>query len=270
MPGDPPVNDPDEPSCARVFNYWLGGTDNTGADRALADEIEKIDPSVRRMVWNNRRFAGHSVRWAAHDVAQFADLGCGIPPGEQTHQAARSVRPAATCAYVDHDPEVTDYMDAAFDGHADDGVAVVRADITHAGPLFADPGMRRVIDLDAPVCLLFALVLHFWQPADARDLMAEYTRLIAPGSHVAISCLRIDDETLWEQLSEAYTPYPLRNFTREQFAALFDGLQIEPPGIVPVMRLLPAELRAGWYDTPRLRKSLGPAYVVGAVARKPF
>ena len=35
--------------------------------------------------------------------------------------------------------------------------------------------------------------------------MAGYADLIAPGSHVVISCGRSDDEELWKQFSEAFT-----------------------------------------------------------------
>ncbi len=85
-------------------------------------------------------------------------------------------------------------------------------------------------------------------------------RLIAPGSHVAISCLRFDDPTVWAQITEAYSVSRLHNFTREPFGALFGALDFEPPGIVPAVHL-----RAGWQQVPETPP--GPKYMIGAIGR---
>jgi hypothetical protein len=60
---------------------------------------------------------------------------------------------------------------------------------------------------------------------------------------------------------EAYGMSRLHNFTREQFAALFTGLDLEPPGIVPAVHL-----RAGCQQVPETPP--GTEYMVGAIGHK--
>jgi hypothetical protein len=260
MPSDrPPDTDPHEPSCARLTNYWLGGTDNTPADEVKAAEIEKIEPGVRAMVRNNRLFVARATGWAMQEVDQVIDFGCGLPADGVAHELARSIRPPATTALVDYDPEVTDTLDARLGDEP--GVAVVRADLRDPAAVFGDPGLCKVIDLDLPVFLLFAFVLHFSSPAGARDLVAEYVRRIAPGSYIAISLPRNDDRALSERIMQAYTSADLFNYSCAEFAALFGGLELVPPGIAPVVHLRP-----GWQQVPAAPP--GPVYVIGAIGRK--
>jgi hypothetical protein len=212
------------------------------------------------MALDNRLFAARAVGWAAQSAGQFADLGCGLSPDGNAHDWARTVRPGARGACIDHDPEVTDTLGAVLYGVP--GVAVARADIRDPAAVFGDPGVKEIIDLERPVCLLLALVLHFQPPDEAAELMAEYVSKIAPGSYVAISALRVDDQRLWDQLEGAY-PARLHNFTREQFAALLDGLDLVPPGVAPA-----AKLRPGWREAPGGGKDLGVAYVLGGIGVK--
>jgi hypothetical protein len=170
------------------------------------------------------------------------------------------VNPAATVAYVDHDPVVG--FEAPFLLEpARPGIAVVTADLRDPEAVLDDKGLREVIDLDEPVCLLFACVLRYMPPDRARELVAEYAGLIAAGSYVAISCPRFDDYAAWAQITEAYSVSRLHNFTRKQFGALFDGLDLEPPGIAPA-----ANLRPGWEQVPATPPV--PAYVIAGIGRK--
>lgn len=271
---------PDMPSCARISNFWQDGHDNYGADRAQAREIERINPRASQMAANNRLFVARAGAWMAAGepgpggsprpgIVQFADLGCGLPAASRTHEMIRSVRPDARVAYVDIDPEVVDHTDAMLekeDGRS--GLAVARADIRDPAATLtileglADPDGRRVIDLGQPAGLLLAMVLHY-EPADrARETVAGYARLIAPGSCVAVSCMRIDDDGMWAQVAEIFTPFPVFNYTRAEFTALFGGLDLEPPGIAPA-----ANLRPGWEQVPATPP--GPAYVIAGIGRKP-
>jgi hypothetical protein len=46
--------DPDVPSPARVWNVWLGGTDNFPADRELAGRIQAAMPATPPATWSPR------------------------------------------------------------------------------------------------------------------------------------------------------------------------------------------------------------------------
>jgi O-methyltransferase involved in polyketide biosynthesis len=258
-PGTPP----DRPSRSRIYSYWLGGYDYTAVDQACADQIERVVPPIRQMVRNNRLFAGRAVAWAAHEVTQVVDLSCGFPlPEERLDEIARSIRPSAAVCYVDDDPEVADGYDVLFGWKPPEGVAVASADFRDPGAVLGNPRLLEVIDPSQPVCLLMAMAVCIMPPAEAAQLVAGYAHRIAPGSLIAVSCPVLADPAMRERLAEAVKPEPVYSFGCGEFAGLFGGLELVPPGIAPAV-----SLRPGWERVPE--KAPGPAYVTGAVARKP-
>ena len=255
---DPRTSDPGRPSSARLTNYWLGGTNYTAADQAKAAEIERACPAVRQMALDSRLFTARAAGWAAGEgIRQFIDLGCGLPPPgplPPVHAVARSVRPGARVCYVDHDPEVTDYLgDVITDG----GIAAVTADLRDPAEVWSDPGLLKVIDPGEPACLILTLVLHFVPAWKARAVVQGYMRLAAPGSIVAVSVPRVDDPAMWKQLAAAY-PAGVENYSARQAGGVLRGLELVPPGVGGA-----AGLRPGWADIPCSRK--GPAYVLGGI-----
>src|SRR3712207_2249995 len=92
------------PHSARVWNYWLGGTDNFPADRAAGDEFAQLYPDIVTVARGSRAFLKRAVTFLAADagVRQFLDVGTGIPSAEHTHQIARAVAPDAQVVYVDN------------------------------------------------------------------------------------------------------------------------------------------------------------------------
>lgn len=95
----------------------------------------------------------------------------------------------------------------------------------------------------------------------AREIIAGYADLAAPGSLLVISCGRVGDARMWAQLAEAFTAADACNHTREEIAGFLGGLELAPPGLVPAQNW-----RGGWHDAPAAPP--GPAYVLGGVARK--
>ena len=105
--------DTSKPNIARVYDYWLGGKDNYAADRDVADRMLEHDPGLRDRVRDNREFVAGVARLAAErGIAQFIDLGAGLPTRPSVHEAARAVHPGARVAYVDNDPVVVSHARA--------------------------------------------------------------------------------------------------------------------------------------------------------------
>ena len=170
-----PGFDASTPNMARVYDCWLGGKDNYAADRAEARRLLRIYPPLRAMARENRAFLARAVTWAAEQgISQFLDLGAGLPAGQNTHQAARAVNPAAAVAYVDTDPVVLAHARALL--ATSDGVTAVAADLRDPAAVLADPGLRAVIDLARPVAVLLGAVLHFLDADAARQVTAGYAR----------------------------------------------------------------------------------------------
>ena len=105
-------NDGSSPNVARMYDYWLGGTENFEADRQAAEAVRKIRPNVAEQALGNKRFQTRAVTYVAgHGVRQFLDIGSGLPTSPvpapdaepqwlATHEAARQVMPDAMVAYV--------------------------------------------------------------------------------------------------------------------------------------------------------------------------
>ena len=47
---------PDVPHAARIWNYWMGGTDNFPADRAAGDAVAQVYPEIVVMAQQSRGF----------------------------------------------------------------------------------------------------------------------------------------------------------------------------------------------------------------------
>src|SRR5690242_4430895 len=99
---------------ARVYDYWLGGTNNFPADREAAERVLAATSGLRERVRAGREFLARIVRYLAGPagISQFLDLGTGIPSANNTHEVAQSVNPSARVVYVDNDPIVMAHASA--------------------------------------------------------------------------------------------------------------------------------------------------------------
>jgi len=246
--------DPSVPNTARVYNYWLGGKDHFPADRAEAELLLEICPQLRDLVRGNRAFITEAVGWAARQgIAQFIDLGAGLPASPSVHQAARDVLPAARVAYVDTDQVVLSHARALL--ATSDGVAAVAADLRDPAAVLAHPELQAVIDLREPVCVILAAVLHFLDAGTARAVTGGYARLMAPGSCLVISCATYDDEALAKRLAAEYTAGQFVNHSREDVTSFFAGLEMVGPGVTE------AQTWRAWMPEPVLRRREGHVLV---------
>ncbi|MEU8246787.1 SAM-dependent methyltransferase [Nonomuraea sp. NPDC048916] len=173
--------DPQAPNLARMYDYMLGGDDNTAVDREVTDRLAALFPQAVPLARTNREFVQRAVRYLAHaGVHQFLDLGSGLPSQGHVHEVA----PAAKVVYVDHDPVVAT---RARDLLEESGLAAfVQADLLDAGAV-----LERVsahLDLDRPVGVVLASVLHFVpDSAGPQAMVARLRDALAPGSHLVIT-----------------------------------------------------------------------------------
>ena len=239
------------PSSARVWNFLLGGTNNDSADRRYAAELEQAYRGTRRIAVSSRRFLGRAAGWAAEQgISQFVDLGSGCPPPPHVHQMARAVRPGAVAAYADSDAETAAELWALLAGDDRKGTAVVTADYRDPPAVLAHPGLLEVIDPGAPVCLTAAMTLHLMPPRVAAAVTALWVRAVAPGSIVVLSVPRFDDAAAWGRLTAMPAAAGAHNFRPAEFAALFAGLEVVPPGIGPATWLRPGGAPCAAGGTP--------------------
>jgi O-methyltransferase involved in polyketide biosynthesis len=253
--------DKSKPNIARVYDYWLGGKDNFAADRELAERLAAMWPPWVDACRDNRRFVCRAITWAAQrGITQYLDLGAGLPTRPSVHETAHAVDERARVAYVDNDPVVVLHARALMASSG--SVTAAEADLADAAGVLAAPEVGAVIDLSEPVCVIFAMVLHFFDADTARAIAANYVKRIAPGSVVVISCSRIDDDELLEVVRRDYSPGPVPNHSGETMLSFFEGLDVVAPGLA-----LADAWRGGVPQVPNTPP--GPAYVHGAVGVKP-
>jgi O-methyltransferase involved in polyketide biosynthesis len=227
---EPYAFDASRPNIARVHDFLLGGKDNYAVDRAEAERLVELYPPLLTMVRENRLFITVAVDWAARQgIAQFIDLGSGLPAAPSVHQTVREVLPAARVAYVDIDAVVLTHARALL--ATDDGVAAVEADLRDPAAVLGHPDLRAVIDPARPAVVILGAVLHFMDVDAACAVTAGLVSLMAPGSYLIISCASFDDEKLAKQLSEEYTAATWHNHPAEVVRLFFDGLELVGPGV---------------------------------------
>ena len=90
---------------ARVYDFYLGGTDHFAVDRETGLKAMQSWPAVRTAVRENRAFLGRAVRYLAGEagIRQFLDIGSGLPSGDNVHEVAQAVAPRSRVVYVDND-----------------------------------------------------------------------------------------------------------------------------------------------------------------------
>ena len=223
--------DASTPSIARVYDYLLNGKDNFAADREVAERLLAVAPLTVEVTRENRQFLARAVTWAAKQgISQFIDLGCGMPTAPNTHQTAQAIIPGARVAYADNDPVVLAHL-RALAAHGNPSVTVVDGDVRETDTIL--DAVAAGIDLSAPACLLMGFLLHFFAPDAARDLVARYVAVLAPGSYVVLSVGRADGEAAKEGFG-AYSSGATRvyNHSVPEFASFFGSLDLVPPGVV--------------------------------------
>jgi O-methyltransferase involved in polyketide biosynthesis len=263
----PPGIDPTVATAARMYDYWLGGHNNFAADRIAALKISERSPEAPLMAQANRKFLGRAVRYLASEagIRQFLDLGTGLPTRGSVHHVAQAIAPGARVVYVDKDPMVLAHARALKTG---DNAAVIHADLRDTDTILSHPDTRRLIDFGQPLAVLFVSVLHFVADPDAHQAVARLTNAAAPGSHLVLSHATSDrDPQAVAAAAAVYqgTASPARPRTREAILGFFAGLEILPPGLVPVTRWRPDE--PGPADTIPEQAVEG---LLGGIGRKPL
>jgi hypothetical protein len=209
----------------------------------------------------NRQFLARAVGYVArHGVAQFIDVGSGLPASPAVHEIAGEVSPGARVVYVDNDPVVITHGAALLARPGE--VAVVPGDVRCPADILAAPALTAVIDLSVPFCLILGVVLDFVEPAQAARVMAVFRDAMPGGSFLILSIgTNNDTPDLAQDVIKAYRAAQVHVHTREQVAGYFAGLEMVEPGLVEVRRWRPEHPLAD--DGPR------PADLLAGVGRRP-
>ncbi|MFI5778658.1 SAM-dependent methyltransferase [Nocardia sp. NPDC051570] len=231
-----------QPHSARMYDYFLGGKDNYAADRLAAEEVLKVWPTIKVAATVNRAFMRRSTRFLADaGIRQFLDIGTGIPTEPNLHQIAQEITPESRVVYVDHDPIVLAHARALMTTTPEGATAYLEADATDPESILASPELTEILDLSEPVGLSLIALLHFIETG-AEEIVHTFLDALAPGSYLVICAATADfDPAQIATVREIYRARGItaQDRTREEFATLFQGLDLVDPGIVPPHRWRP-------------------------------
>ena len=253
------------PNAARVGDYLHGGRDNFEADRKAVRSLVASAPSVARIPAAARAFRGRAVRYlaGAAGVTQFLDIGAGMAPPGTTHEFAQAVDPACRIVYVESDPMVLVHAQALIRSAPGGEVACIEGEIGDADAIIKRAG--ATLDFDQPVVvMLMSALAHVASPSAARTIVSSLMAAVPPGSYLAIYHLASDlDPALTKALQHwnAVASRPMTLRSRAEVLTLLDGLELVPPGVVPVNDWGPAAHED-------IAVEVGRVPVHGAVARK--
>ena len=242
------VIDTSVPHPARRYNYWLGGKDNFAADRKSADDIERRFPGMRIGVRANRDLLQRVTRHLTGEagIRQFLDIGTGLPTANNIHEVAQRIAPESRILYVDNDPLVMTHARALLTSAPEGRTAYVEADLRDPDSILGDPELPKTLDLSQPVALMLVAILHFVPGhGQAQPLVQRLMSALPSGSYLAATHFTLDfmpaeqGAEYRQMLDRGQADTWPRD--RAEFAALFDGLDLVEPGIVPASEWRPEE-----------------------------
>jgi O-methyltransferase involved in polyketide biosynthesis len=219
---------------------------NFAADRDLGERLIEALPDLLPSTVENKDFLARAVTWAASQgISQFIDVGCGMPTPPTTGEVAREVQADARVAYIDSDPVVVSHLDALRAHGNNPGVTVVDGDVRDVPGILAR--VSEGIDLSQPACLIMAMLLHFFDVPDARDLVARYVAALAPGSYVILTMGLVLGEKgdAFFRTYMADGPTKLYQHDAADFASFFGPLELVQPGVADGRTWRP-----GWARVP--------------------
>jgi SAM-dependent methyltransferase len=229
---------------ARVYDYWLGGKDNSAADRVAGEQAIQAYPDIVFSVRANRAFLARTVRYLAKDtgIHQFLDIGTGIPTANNTHEVAQSVAPGCSVVYVDNDPVVLAHARALLVSGEQGHTSYIDADLRDAGRILAEAALT--LDVSQPVAImLMAILQHIDDAEDPYRIVGTLLGAVPSGSYLVISHPAADIETeAMAQMAERLNKLigeKVTFRTRAQVARFFDGLELVEPGMMRVQQWRP-------------------------------
>jgi hypothetical protein len=230
------------PVSARIWNYWMGGSDYYPVDKQAGDAYATLSPGVFDLASSARAYLIRAVRYAAADlgVRQFLDCGSGLPSHGPTHEVAQGVAPESRIVYVDHDPLVLAHARALLTSSTHGGTDYIEADLYDPATLLDIA--RTKLDFTQPVAIMLMGVMgHIGNPYEDDDQVArsivDQLKDALPAGGYFVMYEGTDTDPAQAEALKAYNasgaiPYYVRQ--PEQVIRFFDGLELVEPGVVPI------------------------------------
>jgi hypothetical protein len=122
--------------------------------------------------------------------------------------------------------------------------AYIEADLNDPGSILGDPVLRDTLDMSQPVGLMLIAVLHFVRgQGAAKPIVRRLLDALPPGSYLVATHATSDfgtpeQQALYQQLVEQGRS-DVWTRGKDEFADLFEGLDVIEPGVVPASEWRP-------------------------------
>lgn len=219
--------DTSKPNSGRIYDYLLGGHHNFEVDRAAADQLVQMIPSVRNAMRLNRWFMDLAVqRLAAAHFDCFLDLASGLPTEGYIHE----LMPTSQVLYNDRDPVTVAYSRQIIGENPH--VAYSQSDIADIDTILQAAEAHFGEQRRVAVCLVG--VSYFLDDAVLQRTLKALHTWCAPGSQVAISWIAMSDPPTPRtmQMLQLYQRMgaPIQSRTREKLETFVPPWSLMEPG----------------------------------------
>lgn len=251
----------------RIFDAASGGKNNFQVDRDTVRRFDQASPAFTNAARSVLEFLTRVIRHLAADesVDQFMIVGSGIPAlpdGLSLHDVARraAASPGVRVVYVENNPMVVTMAQATIEPFTD-LVRVVDGDVREIDDLLEEHVVRTFLDWDRPVAVLLLPTYCLDDDEYAHYVIKRLRHAAAPGSFLGVLQTTFDgvpDELLpaiRDMLAMTLPRLAIRS--RDEVAALLDGLDLVEPGLVWVPRWRPGGSGLACADDPTASGSYG-------------
>jgi hypothetical protein len=223
--------DTSKPNAARIYDYLLGGNNNFEADRAAAEQLLSLIPSIRNGARLNRWFMYDAIqRLSEQHFKCYLDLATGLPTQDYIHD----VLPDVKIVYNDLDPVTVTYGRQVVGD--DPRILYLQSDLLKTEDILQQ--VEQHFGGERQVGIFFIGVSYFFDDTQLRDVLQTLYDWCAPGSQLAISWLMLPDQPdpALTQFLEMYKKIGVNLYGRKpaQIETLIQPWRLTDAGLRPL------------------------------------
>ena len=240
----PPRIDPGVPHPVRMWDYMIGGKDHYESDRAAVDYLATLWPDIFLSARAAEAYAERAAAWIAdgRGLTQFLHLGCAIPLKTPLDGVVHEHVPGAPYVYVTDDPITAAHARAVLKARARGPMHVELGEFRDPAPILASSRLRGLLDFSRPMGVLLIGMLDYTLSAPrARQAVLDIMAALAPGSLVVTLHHLEFPPDIGAVVLAAMGENPAQFAPRPEgeVAALFEGFEFVPPGLVRATDWMP-------------------------------
>jgi len=240
----PPEIDLDVPHPVRMWDYMIGGKDHYESDRVAVDYLATLWPNIFLSARAAEAYAERAAAWIADGtgLTQFLQLGCAIPLKTPLDGVVHARVPEAPYVYVTDDPITAAHARAVLTARTRGPLHIELGEFRDPAPILAAPSLRELLDFSRPVGVLLIGALDYTSSTPrVRRALLDLMAALAPGSLVVtLHHLEFPPEIGRAVLGAmGQNPAQFTPRSETEVAALFEGFEFLPPGLVRATEWMP-------------------------------